>query len=69
MPDDLAAALAARDLTEVFAALDGRNRFAFLNRVQTAVRPETRARRIEKLCDDLALGRTPYPAPARKSDT
>lgn len=62
VPDDLAAALAVRDLTEVYAALDSRNRFAFLNRVQTAVRPETRARRIEKLCDDLAQGRTPHPA-------
>ena len=37
VPDDLAAALAARDLTEVYAALDGRDRFAFLNRIQTAV--------------------------------
>lgn len=62
VPDDLAAALAARGLTDVFAALDGRNRFAFLNRVQTAVRPETRARRIERLTDDLAQGGTPYPA-------
>ncbi|GCD20881.1 YdeI family protein [Cellulomonas algicola] len=62
VPDDLAAALAARGLADVFAALDGRNRFAFLHRVQTAVRPETRARRIERLTDDLAQGRTPYPA-------
>ena len=61
VPDDLAAALAARGLTDVFAALDGRNRFALLHRVQTAVRPETRARRIERLTDDLAQGRTPYP--------
>src|SRR6188768_3102699 len=33
VPDDLAAALAERDLTDVFAALDGRNRFAFLARI------------------------------------
>lgn len=59
VPDDLAAALAARGLTDVFAALDGRNRFAILNRIQTAVRPETRARRIEQLTDALAQGRTP----------
>lgn len=64
VPDDLAAALAARDLTEVFAALDGRNRYAVLHRVQTAVRPETRARRVEQLTEALAAGRTPYPAPA-----
>lgn len=69
VPDDLAAALAARGLTEVYAALDSRNRFAFVNRVQTAVRPETRARRIEQLTEGLAQGRTPYPTPARKPGT
>jgi len=69
VPDDLAAALAARDLTDVYAALDGRNRFAFLSRVQTAVRAETRARRIAQLTDALAQGKTPYPAPKKKSGT
>lgn len=69
VPDDLAAALAARDLTDVYAALDGRNRFAFLNRIQTAVRPETRTRRIEQLTDALAQGKTPFPAPTKKSGT
>src|SRR6476659_2723227 len=68
VPDDLAVALAARDLTDVYAALDGRNRFAFLNRIQPAVRPETRTRRIEQLTDALAQGKTPYPAPTKKSD-
>ena len=67
VPDDLAAALAARGLTEVYAALDSTNRYAFLHRVQTAVRPETRARRIEQLTDALAQGRTPHPPPAKKS--
>ena len=66
VPDDLAAALAARGLTDVYAALDSRNRYAFLHRVQTAVRPDTRARRIEQLTDALAQGRTPHPAPAGK---
>jgi uncharacterized protein YdeI (YjbR/CyaY-like superfamily) len=65
--DDLAAALAARELTEVYAALDSRNRFAFLSRIQTAARPETRTRRIEQLTDALAQGKTPYPAPKKKS--
>jgi uncharacterized protein YdeI (YjbR/CyaY-like superfamily) len=69
VPDDLATALAARQLTDVYAALDSRNRFAFLNRIQTAVRPETRARRIEQLTDALAQGKTPYPSPREKSDT
>jgi uncharacterized protein YdeI (YjbR/CyaY-like superfamily) len=40
---------------------------AFLNRIQTAVRPETRTRRIEQLTDALAQGKTPYPAPTKKS--
>jgi hypothetical protein len=31
VPEDLAAALAARDLTEVYASLDSRNRFAILH--------------------------------------
>lgn len=69
VPDDLAAALAARGLTEVYAALDSRNRFALLSRVQTAVRPETRARRIAQLVDALAEGRTPYPVRAKKTDS
>ena len=69
VPDDLAAALAVRHLTDIFAALDSRNRFAFLNRIHTAVRPETRTRRIEQLTDALAQGRTPYPPPRRRSAT
>ena len=68
VPEDLAAALAARDLTGTYAALDSRNRYAFLHRVQTARRAETRARRIEQLADDLAQGRTPYPASTKRTD-
>ena len=41
-------------------------RFAFLNRIQTAVRPEIRTRRIGQLTDALAQGKTPYPAPKNK---
>ena len=69
VPDDLAAALAVRNLTDVFAALDGRNRFAVLARIQTAVRPETRTRRIEQLTDALAQGTTPHPPQNKRSDT
>jgi uncharacterized protein YdeI (YjbR/CyaY-like superfamily) len=69
VPDDLAAALAARDLTDAYAALNSRNRFAILNRIQTAVHPETRTRRIEQLTDALAQGKTPYPEPTKKSGT
>jgi uncharacterized protein YdeI (YjbR/CyaY-like superfamily) len=69
VPDDLAAALAARGLTDTFAALDPRNRYAFLHRVQTAVRSQTRTRRIEQLTDALAAGNTPYPRSTEGSDS
>ena len=61
VPDDLAAALEAAGLSDVFAGLSGQNRYAILHRVQTAKRPETRARRIEKYVGMLAAGETPYP--------
>ena len=56
MPEDLAAALADAGLTESFAALDSRNRYAILHRVQTARRPDTRARRIATYVEMLASG-------------
>ena len=47
VPEDLAAALAAHpDAHAFFATLSGANRYAILFRVQTAVRPDTRARRV-----------------------
>jgi len=58
---DLAAALADRGLTDTFAALSSTNRYAIVHRVQTAKRPETRARRIAKYVEMLAGGETPYP--------
>jgi uncharacterized protein YdeI (YjbR/CyaY-like superfamily) len=58
VPEDLQARLdlepRARD---VFAALDRANRYAILYRVQTARKPETRARRIEQLVAMLAEGK------------
>jgi uncharacterized protein YdeI (YjbR/CyaY-like superfamily) len=57
VPDDLAAALAANaTAAERFATLDSRNRFSILHRVQTAKRPETRAKRITTFVDMLARG-------------
>ena len=57
VPDDLAAALAAaRGARAFFDALDAANRYAVLWRVQTAKKPETRARRIETLVAMLARG-------------
>ena len=62
VPDDLRAALDAQPAAaEFFAALDGRNRYAILHRVQTAKRAETRARRIEKFVAMLAAGEKIYP--------
>lgn len=41
-----------------FATLNASNRYAVLWRIQTAVKPETRARRIAQLVDMLARGET-----------
>lgn len=61
-PDDLAAALAANaEASAMFAALNGANRFAVVYRVETAKRPETRARRVEQLVAMLARGETIHP--------
>ena len=61
VPDDLAAALDAARLTDAFTALSAQNRYAILHRLQTAKRPETRTRRIEKFVAMLAAGETPHP--------
>ncbi|MFE9771683.1 YdeI family protein [Streptomyces sp. NPDC005931] len=62
VPDDLRAALdAAPRARDLFAALDSRNRYAILYRVQEAKRPQTRAARIEKYVAMLAEGRKPHP--------
>ena len=61
VPDDLAAAIAAAGVADAFAALSGQNRYAILHRVQTAKKPETRARRIERYVAMLAAGETPHP--------
>ena len=62
VPDDLRAALDANPAAaEFFAGLKGQNRYAILHRVQTARRPETRARRIETFVAMLARGETLHP--------
>jgi uncharacterized protein YdeI (YjbR/CyaY-like superfamily) len=61
VPEDLARALDEAGLSEEFAGLDSRNRYAILHRLQTARKPETRARRIEKYVNMLAAGEGPYP--------
>ncbi|UJR85885.1 YdeI/OmpD-associated family protein [Sandaracinus amylolyticus] len=57
IPDDLEAALAkSAKARAFFAKLDATNRYAILHRLQTAKKPETRARRIEQFVAMLEKG-------------
>ena len=60
VPDDFAQALEAAGLRADFDALDSRNRYAMLHRIQTVKRAETRARNIEKFVGMLAAGEKLY---------
>ncbi len=58
-PEDLLAALEAEPRAKAFfATIDAANRYAVLWRIQTAVKAETRARRIAQLVEMLARGET-----------
>jgi uncharacterized protein YdeI (YjbR/CyaY-like superfamily) len=62
VPADLQAALDAHPAAkEFFATLKGNNRYAILYRIQTAVKPETRARRIRELTAMLERSETVHP--------
>jgi len=57
VPEDLQAALDANpQARKFFATINASNRYAVTWRVQTAVKPETRARRIAQLVEMLARG-------------
>lgn len=57
VPDDLQAAIdATPPAKEFFATINATNRYAVLWRVQTAVKPKTRAKRIVQLVEMLARG-------------
>jgi len=59
VPEDLEAALAKSAKARAsFATLDATNRYAILHRLQTAKKPETRARRIEQFVAMLERGET-----------
>lgn len=59
VPEDLIAALdAAPKAKAFFSEINASNRYAILWRIQTAVRAETRARRIVQLVEMLARGET-----------
>ncbi|MCU1473102.1 YdeI family protein [Amnibacterium sp.] len=67
VPDDLAAALAARPAAAAaFDRLDAANRYAIVWRVGQAKRAETRARRIEEFLAMLERGEVLHP-PRRRS--
>jgi uncharacterized protein YdeI (YjbR/CyaY-like superfamily) len=62
VPPDLAAALRERPKAAAFfATLKGRNRYAILFRLQTAKRPETRAKRLRDFVAMLERGETLHP--------
>jgi uncharacterized protein YdeI (YjbR/CyaY-like superfamily) len=62
LPDDLRAALDADARARAFFdALDSRNRYAIVYRVNDAKRPETRARRIAKYVAMCSAHEKPYP--------
>jgi uncharacterized protein YdeI (YjbR/CyaY-like superfamily) len=59
VPEDLLAALEAEPRAKAFfETINAANRYAVLWRVQTAVKAETRARRIAQLVEMLARGET-----------
>lgn len=59
VPEDLAAALQAQPKAAAFfATINAANRYAVLWRIQTAVKAETRSKRIAQLVDMLARGET-----------
>lgn len=63
VPEDLRAALEAEPQAKAFfATLDAANRYAVLWRIQTAVKAETRARRIAQLVAMLARRETIHPS-------
>lgn len=62
VPDDLQVALDANSKAKAFfATLKGANRYAILYRIQTAVKPETRSRRIAEFVAMLARKETLHP--------
>ncbi|QIL80025.1 bacteriocin-protection protein [Diaphorobacter sp. HDW4A] len=59
IPDDLLVALEANPKAKAFfATVNAANRYAVLWRIQTAVKHETRARRISQLVEMLSRGET-----------
>ena len=69
VPPDLEVALIANlKARRFFETLDGANRYAILFRIQTAKKPETRARRIAKFVEMLANGERIHPVETSQAD-
>ncbi len=69
VPEDLIAALdAAPSAKAFFATINATNRYAVLWRIQTAMKAETRARRIAKLVEMLARGETVHGVKPKAKD-
>jgi uncharacterized protein YdeI (YjbR/CyaY-like superfamily) len=68
-PPELARALDSEPRARaMFEILTKQNRFAILYRIQSAKRPETRARHIEQFVAMLARGETTYPQKRKLED-
>lgn len=62
VPDDLATAFKKKPKAKkFFDTLTSQNRYAVLHRIQTAKKPETRARRIEQYVEMMNKGEKLYP--------
>lgn len=69
VPEDLRAALEAAPRAKIFfATINAANRYAVLWRIQTAVKAETRARRIAQMVDMLSRGETLHAIKPRAAD-
>jgi uncharacterized protein YdeI (YjbR/CyaY-like superfamily) len=69
VPDDLIMALEAAPMAKAFfQTINAANRYAVLWRIQTAVKAETRARRIAQLVEMLARGETIHVVKAKAKD-
>ncbi len=56
MPEDVTGALAERGLAEAFAARPAYQQHDYLGWIARAKRPETKAKRLRQMLDELALG-------------
>jgi len=61
VPEEFEKALAEAGLTGRFSKLGSQERFAMLNRIQTAKKAETKTRLIQKFCGMISRGEKLHP--------